>query len=76
MSIGCPSVIRWCNMADEPLMENHPKIVWKKGEPSTDPLKECVVVDFQIAPQPSLTFFKADCNKEFLNLAESLENVK
>jgi len=66
MSIGCPSVHRWCNLGDNPLMEQHERIVWKKGEPSSDPLKECVAVDFQHDP-PYMTFVKVDCNSLLLN---------
>ncbi|XP_065349086.1 uncharacterized protein LOC135945380 [Cloeon dipterum] len=74
VSIGCPSVIRWCNWKDNPLLENDSYLSWYKGEPSADPTKECVAVDYSDTP-PYFTLFKVECNAAGIsNLAESSEN--
>ncbi|CAB3372744.1 Hypothetical predicted protein [Cloeon dipterum] len=74
VSIGCPSVIRWCNWKDNPLLENDSYLSWDKGEPSADPSKECVAVDYSDKP-PYFTLFKIECNAAGISvLAESSEN--
>jgi hypothetical protein len=73
VSIGCPSVLRWCDKVNDPIIDLEKAVYlnWKKGEPSSDPLKECTIVEYQPKP-PYFTFSKSDCNAKFLSIAEDL----
>jgi len=71
MSLNCPKVTRWCNGADNPFVEN--TLPWKKGEPTADPEKECVVVDFVREPPYFENFSKVNCWLGFRLLSESIE---
>jgi len=62
MSIGCQTMHRWCNAADNPLLQLSYNFVWKKGEPSVEPMKECVAVEFQ-REYPFFSFFKVECTE-------------
>jgi len=64
-SIGCPSVLRWCNLRDNPLVGNHLK--WAKGEPSKDPLKECVYLSYSNSTG-EFVFAKDSCRTNYLFL--------
>lgn len=70
MSMGCTTTHRWCNFADNPYLQEFQDFVWKKGEPSVDPTKECVAVDFQ-RDYPYFTFLKLDCNIQLKSLSEA-----
>jgi hypothetical protein len=69
--MGCSSVLRWCDKVTNTIIDVNKAtyLLWKKDEPSADPLKECTVVDFKLTP-PHFTFFKSDCNAGYLTLAE------
>jgi hypothetical protein len=71
VSMGCPSKLRWCDKTTDPIIDilKDEHLSWKKGEPSTDPLKECTAIDFQLKP-PYFTFFKTHCNAKYLALFE------
>jgi hypothetical protein len=68
VSMGCPSVLRWCDRITNPIFDSA-DLPWKTGEPSTDPLKECTVVDYQLKP-PHFTFSKSSCIANYLALYE------
>jgi hypothetical protein len=68
VSIGCPSVLRWCDRSTDPLV-NGTHLPWKKGEPTTDPLKECTVVDYQ-QKAPQFTLSKSSCTATYLAIYE------
>jgi hypothetical protein len=70
MSLGCTTIHRWCNFADNPYLQEFQDFVWKKGEPSVDPTKECVAVDFQ-RDYPYFSFLKLDCNIPLKALSEA-----
>ncbi|XP_065350001.1 uncharacterized protein LOC135945970 [Cloeon dipterum] len=57
-SLSCPSVNRWCNSLDEPLIGNH--VTWAAGEPSIDSSKECVYMDYDNITS-TFTLGKANC---------------
>jgi hypothetical protein len=73
VSMGCPSMVRWCDKVNDPIinLEKDVYLNWKKGEPFSDPLKECTMVEYQPKP-PYFTFSKSDCNAKFLAFAEDL----
>ena len=72
-SIGCPSVIRWCDKITNPVVDVKSSYLnWKKGEPSPDPLKECTVVDFQYT-KPHLRFSRSECSAAYLSIAEDVD---
>jgi len=72
-SFGCPSILRWCNGLDNPVFDTSksPWITWKNGKPSSDPLKQCVAVEFKRTP-PYMKFFKSECKEKHLSMNENL----
>jgi len=52
-------------------IKKSPWITWKKNEPSSDPLKLCVAVEFQ-RTAPHMMFFKAECKEKYLGFTENL----
>lgn len=75
-SIGCPSDLKWCDMANTPKVDMKSSyMTWKEGQPTTDPLKECTTVEYKPV-KPYFTFSRSDCNKaDFLNLFESKDVI-
>jgi hypothetical protein len=71
VSMGCPSVLRWCDKLTDPIidLEKDKHLMWAKGEPSTDPLKECTVVEYQ-PYKPHFVFSKSDCNALYPSISE------
>lgn len=59
-SLSCPSVIRWCNQKDNPLVENF--VPWAKGEPTKDSRKSCVSMNFD-AKTSTMIFQKDYCRE-------------
>ncbi|XP_059490032.1 uncharacterized protein LOC132205153 [Neocloeon triangulifer] len=68
-SFGCPKSIRWCNSADNPIMDDS-FIQWEAGEPSMDPNKDCVYAKYN-AGKNELTFGKTACNATLYFINES-----
>ncbi|XP_065334672.1 uncharacterized protein LOC135935959 [Cloeon dipterum] len=69
-SFGCPSAPRWCNYVDNPPL-NYTYLTWAKGEPSTDPNKECFYADYN-ATKNDFTFGKSNCRAEINFVAETI----
>jgi hypothetical protein len=69
--MGCPSVLRWCDRITDPVFDSA-DLPWKAGEPSTDPLKECTVLDYQLKP-PHFTFSKSYCTATYLAMYEDYQ---
>jgi hypothetical protein len=74
VSMGCPSVLRWCDKLTDPIidLEKDVHLNWKKGEPSSDPLKECTIVEYQPDKPPHFIFSKSDCNAKFPSISENI----
>ncbi|XP_059487290.1 uncharacterized protein LOC132203496 [Neocloeon triangulifer] len=73
-SLGCVNSIRWCNYLDNSLVQDS-YIKWAKGEPSTDPSKECVYVDYDSA-KIEFTFAKTNCKADIFSMTESLTSFE
>ena len=73
ISMGCPSVLRWCDKLTDPIIDlkKDVHLTWAEGEPSTDPLKECTVVEYKTV-KPHFIFSKSDCNAKFPSIAENI----
>ncbi|XP_065351329.1 uncharacterized protein LOC135946837 isoform X2 [Cloeon dipterum] len=66
-SLSCPSINRWCNGKDNPLIGNF--VNWAKGEPSIDSRKECVYADYDNVTS-TLTLGKINCKTPMLFICE------
>jgi hypothetical protein len=69
--MGCPSMLRWCDKITDQIIDVQKDVHlnWKKGEPSSDPLKECTIFDFKQEP-PHFTFSKSSCTAKYLAIYE------
>ncbi|XP_065351511.1 uncharacterized protein LOC135946939 [Cloeon dipterum] len=67
-SLGCPSVNRWCNGKDEPLIGGG-HVTWAKDEPSNDSEKECVYADYDNVTS-KFTLGKINCKTSLLFICE------
>jgi hypothetical protein len=66
-------MVRWCDKVTDPIIDREKDVHlnWKKGEPSSDPLKECTAVEYQPKP-PHFTFSKSDCNARLPSISEDI----
>jgi len=72
-SISCPSVLRWCNWKDNPLVGYQLK--WAPNEPSKDAAKECVYLEYSDKTGKFL-FGKENCRKPLYYLCGNVNNAK
>lgn len=67
-SLSCPSVTRWCNQKDSPLVGSF--LPWAQGEPTKDSRKACVSMNYSLA-KGAMTFQKDSCRDEKDYLCET-----
>jgi hypothetical protein len=51
--------------------QDAPHLTWKPNEPSNDPLKACVAVEYNNKVPPYLTFYKESCTVSLGVFSES-----